>query len=444
MKRIKSLANSEQVSNFLLGGLFLFPVLPFNFVSILIILLVIAICIEKLISKNYNFNANYKSLRYSSIFYVVLIFTLTYSENIEEGLSHVQKAIPFFVFPIIFLCKKNLSNLNIRNFLLTFIFANFIFIVLLYRYFLMNFFLECYSEMSLLPAYVRIQYLYKLPFYKLLWCSGGGEEANIFIHKVYNSMHFLLCIIAIYWVMDKFRINKTTKIVLYFLSLIFSLMIINMVSLVNLFLLLATFFIFLIFIVNKKYRVKKIIFTLLVVVFGLFIVKLWDFNFINKETKWLSNEIAKNSNEEFNSSLSAESRIYINSCTFQIIKSNPIFGVGIGDNQKEQNNCYQSKSKNSEVYINFYIDKLNAHNQYLTYFSGGGVILLVAFLFMIFYHIKEAVLRKNYFYLWFIAIVTINLMFESMFARMYGVLLFCLLQELLMNKVFNTVDSYGD
>jgi O-antigen ligase len=444
MKGIKSIANSEKVSNFLLGGLFLYPVLPFNFVSILIILLVFAICIEKIISNNYNFNTSYKSLRYSSIFYAVLIFTLTYSENIEEGLSHVQKATPFFVFPIIFLCKKNLSNINIRNFLLTFIFANFFFIVLLYRYFLVNFFLECYSEMSLLPAYVKLQYLYKLPFYKLLWCSQGVEEANFFIHKVYNSMHFLLGIIAIYFVIRKFKPNKAIKVVLNVIVLIFSLMIINMVSLVNLFLLFVTFFIFLIFIINRKYRVKKLVVVIFALVLGLFIVKLLNLDFINKETKWLSNEIAKDSNEENNSSLSTEARIYINSCSFQIIKSNPVFGVGIGDIQDEQNNCYQFKSKNIGVYRNFYLDKLNAHNQYLTYFSAGGILLLIAFLLMIFNNIKEAILNENYFYIWFIAVVAINLIFESMFVRMYGVLFFCLFQELLLNKVFNTGGRYGD
>lgn len=420
------------MSNFLLGCIFLFPILPFNIVSILIILLIISVIFEKVLSKTFLLNKNVKELRYSSIFFFVLIITLTYSENFSEGLKYIQKALPFLIIPLVFYFKKNLSRNTTRNFLYIFISANFLFILLLYKYFFSTFFIACYSEMSLLPIHIKLEHLFKFPFYKLLWCSERTIEASFFVHKVYNSMHLLFSIVSTYFILKNYKVSIVIKFILIVLSLIFALMIINMVSLVNLFLF-SVFIFFILLIEIRKLKVFwKIVASVLILFFGIFVISLFSLDFVNREINWsLNNTIDNSIAAEPNSSI--DGRILINSCTIQVIGNNPILGVGIGDVQKEQNNCYLDKAVIKSEYEEFYERKLNAHNQYLTYYSAGGVILFIAFLFMLFNNIKQTVLAKNYFYLWLLFIVCVNLLFESMFMRMYGILFFCLFQGLLKN-----------
>ncbi|MBA7585454.1 hypothetical protein ES708_27436 [subsurface metagenome] len=119
-----------------------------------------------------------------------------------------------------------------------------------------------------------------------------------------------------------------------------------------------------------------------------------------------------------------------------IIKRNFFLGVGQGDIKMELHN--QAKKKG---YLQIVEKNLNVHNQFLETFVGlgiGGVILLIMLLFG-----PVIKLKGKYFelFFYFIIIVTVNLVFESMFNRLAGVFFFAFfycLFILFMNHVPNT------
>ncbi|GAG69370.1 unnamed protein product, partial [marine sediment metagenome] len=117
----------------------------------------------------------------------------------------------------------------------------------------------------------------------------------------------------------------------------------------------------------------------------------------------------------------------------QIIKRNFIFGVGQGDIKMELHNQAKKKGYSQIVEKN-----LNIHNQFLETFVGlgiGGFILLVLMLFGPILRLSGKFLEL---FIYFIIIVTVNLVFESMFNRLAGVFFFAFfycLFVLFMNHV---------
>lgn len=434
MNQIKKIIKQEYISNALLALIFLYPFLPFNFVSILIISLTLAAFFETYINKTFNVFLILKKIKYSVFFVTALSITLLYTEDMNSGINNVLKVLPFVLLPIIFSLKRKINQHTIKNYLLIFITSNFIFIILIFIYFLNNFFFGCYYEMSLLPFYIKLKYLFKFPFYNLMWCSEKVNVAGFFVHKVYNSMHLLFCIVSIYFLLKTFKFNKFIKIVLVLFLLIFTSSLISMASLVNMFLLLLITIIVLWYELKKIRHVGKPLFFILFILIFVLMSKLLNFQFLSKETKWMYNIEQKK--EAINNFTDVEPRFYINSCTIEIIKNNFLFGVGIGDFTKQQLSCYKSRIIKNSIYKDIYKEELNPHNQYLTYFSAGGLFLMVSFLAVMFNGLKRALLQKHYYYLLFLLIISINLLFESMFIRMFGVLFFCLFNSLLQHKEF--------
>ena len=438
LHRIFNIAKLELGSNLILGLLFLFPILPFNFVSILTIALVLITIFEKIIIKDYAIINDKKHLIFSGIFYVFLISTLLYTKNLKEGLDESLNILPIFLFPLIFCLKRKTPKIKI--YILVFILSNLLFTLYIYNYFLTNFFLGCHYEMSLLPNYVKIQYIYDTPFYELLWCSRKIIEPGFFVHKVYNSMYLLFCNFSIIYLLKQYQFNKWFKLILIIVFILFSLMIINMISLVNLFLFLIVLPLLLFTMVKKS--TKKYLSIILITFF--ISGSVYVFNnesslfFITKEIKWISDKLIKKNIDTENTSIeNIDLRYYISLCGTNIIKDNFIFGVGIGDTQDVQNNCYYTKSQNTIIYTTLFKEKLNSHNQYLTYFIAGGIFLFIAFLMMIFYNFKQELLNKNYIYIFFLILIISNFAFESMLDRMFGVMFFCLFNSLLRLQHIN-------
>jgi O-antigen ligase len=164
-------------------------------------------------------------------------------------------------------------------------------------------------------------------------------------------------------------------------------------------------------------------------------------DFIAKEFQEIgifSNEVASSERGDV---LSFDSRYYINSCAYDIIKENPIIGVGVGDNQTSLNTCYLEKSSKLDIYKTIFKDNLNAHNQYSSYLISGGVVLLLLFISTLVYNARNAYHSNNYLYLFFIIIIAVNFMFENMMSRMYGVVFFSLIINMFGAKEINSNDK---
>ncbi len=112
-----------------------------------------------------------------------------------------------------------------------------------------------------------------------------------------------------------------------------------------------------------------------------------------------------------------------------IIKSNPVFGVGLGDEQNEMNKIYKENN-----YSNAYEKQLNCHNQFLQTWLSTGIIGLLILLYSLVSPLISSELWEKSYYLSFVLIVVVMFLFESMFERVWGVAFFSIFYSLLTTE----------
>lgn len=113
---------------------------------------------------------------------------------------------------------------------------------------------------------------------------------------------------------------------------------------------------------------------------------------------------------------STADRIEIWKVSFDIIRANPLIGVGTGDVKDVLIEKYQEKNiKHALEY------KLNAHNQYLQTFMTLGFPGFLTLLLMLFLPSVAALRRKQLLYFAFLLLFAINISVESMFETQAGV-----------------------
>jgi O-antigen ligase len=374
----------------------------------------------------------------NSGFYVLLIFTLCYSSNLSQGFREIEKGIPFLLFPIIFFYFFSKITEQKKKILLNaFVFATAIFIVYIYGFFIYKLYpLEKYnlSEQSLISKIILIL---KTPFNELLFHGiYNGVEPKVFFHNAYASMNILF---SVFILIDKFF--KKKKIINLILILGFSYVIVHYFSMANLiaFVLLTPIFFF----IHLKKRKGKIIFFI-----SISILSIVGLNFLEKNNKAQGGDVSiflnireaiiffkdplyHGQNGEFNYRKN-NLRTYILFCHLESIKDKPIIGQGIGDVFDSVKECYKSVgfSKASE-------DKVNSHNYYVFLWAAGGVFTLLLFGVLFVFNGLKAIKEKHKLHLFFLLLVSINLLSENMFVRVHGILFFAI-----FNTMFCTLYDY--
>ena len=118
-------------------------------------------------------------------------------------------------------------------------------------------------------------------------------------------------------------------------------------------------------------------------------------------------------------------RLAIAECSWQILRRNLIFGVGVGDVYDELDKVYR------EVDYKFgYLDQQNPHNEFLSqWLSTGlvGVSLMVLILTLLF---LRAFKFSQYDFLILLILFTVTFLVESALERQKGIVLFSLLTNL--------------
>ena len=109
-----------------------------------------------------------------------------------------------------------------------------------------------------------------------------------------------------------------------------------------------------------------------------------------------------------------------------IIKKNPILGVGTGDISNAFNDYYEeTASKLNEE------NRLRSHNQYLAITVAFGIIGLLWYLFSLLYPLSEKK-NRNYLYIIFLAIMLLSMLTEDTLETQIGVTLFAFFNSFLV------------
>jgi O-antigen ligase len=122
-------------------------------------------------------------------------------------------------------------------------------------------------------------------------------------------------------------------------------------------------------------------------------------------------------------------RVAIWKCAWDVVKLNPVWGVGTGDVQDNLQESYRINKFDFAYLYNSY----NAHNQFLETMLALGVIGLLLLLCSFILPLQWAFKNQNGLYLIFIIFIAANCLTESLFERQKGIVFYAFFNALFLN-----------
>jgi len=411
-----------------------YPLMPFAVLSISIILFAVTSIAFQI--KGINFFLNKTKVQLFLIqtgFFVFMLFSILYSSDKTEGLKELQRGLPLVILPLCFLFfTKKVSASKLKIVLLTFVVAKLLYVIYIYNYFIYRIGISKQFDVSDMSYVEKLIFTLKLPFRRVINNSVHviTNPPKIFFHKTYLSMSllFAICIIAYYFILKNKKLNKKS-VLGGLLILLFSLVLFQWFSIINLALYFLLGFIFLISLVGN---VKQV----LLISFSLIILSFITYNIPVVKQAINTNKRITNNIEETLSFIKSPfskkdknnrkgSRAAVNECSIDLMQKALVFGYGIGTPKALLNQCY--KDKNFELGMLY---KLNSHNYYFHIILSTGLIGLILFVFLLYNNFKIAINQSSLLYISFLLIVIMNLITENIIFRAHGIVFFALFNSL--------------
>lgn len=426
----------------LLCVLFTFPILPNAIQSITIVLIIVS----AILLNGKDLKSNIKKIGYDPIIYlclwiVLIIFSVSYTDNPDKGLKLILRLINFIIFPLLIIyILPRIPKKQQTTLFSFFILSNFFIVIFLYVQLVKGIDALGYIDESgkrirgLLDLNILEQFkvVSKLPLHVSRYYINENNISGVFIHKAYLSMGFVWSIILI---IDNVFFKKTPrwlKGVGLFLILVFVFSVMYLTSIPNLICLIMVP-VFIIWKINSK-KIRTALFLLFFIAPSILLIlpsvqnKLYDnvrFKQDFQEAKTMLVNIFTHKPDR-NTNIRAQ----VWSCALNEFAKKPIFGHGIGS----ENDVIKKCSNN----------ELNAHNYFFSILVTGGIILFFAFMIFLRHSFKIALITKNKLYIVFLIIVCINLLSESMFIRIHGILFCSIFGSLLYREsLFLKLDKKG-
>ena len=329
-------------------------------------------------------------------FYLIHIISSFYSSNTTEALFDLEVKFSFLLLPIIFGLQKNTSNKEFINILRIYVHATSL------------------SMFGLLAINIG------------RYIDGGrflfyNDYSNM-LHPSYLSMYLIFNILIIVFLF----IKKQEKPIFLLVS--------GVISFVTLFIAESkagqlTALLMVIYIgfqlIPSKFRKLAIISSLApIMVFGYIAKDTKRFSFFVKAIEHYSQ--IKEHPEKIIESTAL--RILAWSASVDVIKRNPIIGVGNGDIKDELSKVYAKRNYKKPLEMH-----MNSHNQYLETAVGQGLIglifLLIMFIAPLFIVHQNPLLVQG-----FILLAVLSVLVESMFNTQAGVIFIAFFYSLLFSR----------
>jgi hypothetical protein len=397
-----------------IAAILIMVVLPihYRFLPPLMILLCLAWIYE-------NFNEFRKIFRYDSkyrllviaflLFYLWQVISILYTSNIYMGWSNIYGRLSLVIFPIILFKPGERIRSNGLNLMRIFSISTAAYVVSCFGYALyrsLDFYNGGLSFNPHPPEAYWINFFY-------------GTDLAYSIHPSYLAMYVLISVFISFesWY-DKslkkwFRIAWLVLGILLFISVYF----ISSRAAIMAAIIMLSFYA-----INKIIHRKKsrIIWMSIIVILIISLPLIRNNDRVNLLLQGFSKEHGFELRRQ-------DERIIVWKSAIEIIKKNPLFGVGIGDVRTELVKEYRRRGEDQ-----LEKERLNAHNQFLeVLLEGGSVgfsILLLIFGSLIYLAIND----KNLLLGLFIIMIIIFFMFETVLYRLAGVSFFPLFSFLLL------------
>ena len=396
----------EEATLIAVGALLAFPVLPVlpnsYVIGIITGFLLLGIFIKPIQRKMYRFQWPWLL---SSI-YIVLVLSLLYTQDFQEGIYALEKRAALVIFPLIFFLRRGKMNQRTVH-----IYEN-IFIAIIFLFFTwvnIKIVLDIQNyirEESLVNSW---QGALQNDLFSFFYRTRFEKISNI--HPTYAGIFALfsagiLCVRMI----DGFyssRKAKTVVIFLIFIQLGFGFFIAAKGPLLAF----VVAFVTVAFVRLKRSRFFLIAGSLLI----LFITSV----LLIPPLKDRAKELLVINKEDVVSSVSIRKVIYKTS--WSLAKDEGLFGVGVGDVQNHLDKRYQ-KYDIEEIRE----DSLNTHNEYMNMLLSAGLLGVFTMILTLGLPLFESIKKKEANFIFFLSFMMIVFLFENILSRQKGVLFFAL------------------
>ncbi len=390
--------NKENVSGILLLIYFFFlPLLPV--VSIVsFILLTVYFFFTGSFKISLTRIKNDRGLKIFILYFLLHVFGMFYSSNIHYGFLDLQTKLTFLLFPLVLsgmLFNESLFK-KIKNYFIIICSITFIILLItsLYQY--------IQSSDSGSFFYIKLSHGY---------------------HPTYLSIYFCLALLFVLEKIFKYP-SEYPLLILIFLSLFLFTGILFLSARTSTIVTIFCIVFFPIFILGKKLFTNRNWF-----LHGLIVListsMFFGFLHLNNRFNQVEEAIVASESSIPADTITQEApnstniRFHLWENAVQLIGRNPLFGVGTGDIKEELVSIYTEN--NYEYGIK---ERISPHNQFLH--TGvilgitGMVLLAIYFFYPLYFSFKE----KDWLYFFFLIIILLNAMTESILERQAGILFF--------------------
>ncbi len=392
----------KKINYFLLFSIAIaFPLIPALVPAFIYLLFIIRLIDYKTIQnpfKSFNLSALF------ILFYILHLLGMLYSNNLKFGFSDLEIKSSFFLLPFCF-SNRSITALDFKLLFSWFLFACFFAVIILLGHSFYMFQFEIDHPLYYYPNNLRIFRFF-------------SSEYSIFLHPSYFALY--LCV-GLCYLLEQIFIKYAWK-QLFFLPIIITGIFLcdSLMGKIAFYVIFALFLFRLVYPYIKKY-LFKFIFLVIGISLGVFVLKYSSFQ---ARLQAYYSSIDKTTVE------SSDSRVLIWVESLKLIQQNPLLGVGTGDVKDVLLVEYQKKGLTGAL-----SKKLNPHNQYFQTTIALGIIGLFILLWILFYQFYLAYKSKNWLWINFLIIFSLNMLVESMLERQAGITFFVLFSLLFVNSM---------
>jgi O-antigen ligase len=346
------------------------------------------------------------------LYFLWFVAGLFYTNDLHNGSVLVFRRLSFIVFPFVLFFPGDMIKRRIKLLLK-------VFSVSTLSYIVFSFILALIRSVYITNGSITFnphppEHDYTNYFF--------GTDFSFSQHPSYLAMYVMFSIIISLESFFDLKIKHSLRI-LWLLSVI--VLVVSLYFLSSRAGILSAFILIPLYLIIHFKRIKKWWFSLII---ASITVGLLVFSFLNNER--LKYYLPTESTATVIDKIMLDNRVPIWKSTLKVIKHNLLLGVGAGDASYVLKNEY-ARDGYSEMYYN----NLNAHNQYLEVLLGMGLIGFLIFISMLSLMIYNAISKRNLVYGFFIVIILIFFLFESILNRIAGITFFSVFAFLLMNLV---------
>lgn len=344
------------------------------------------------------------------LYFLWFVAGLFYTNDIDNGTLLVFRRLSFIIFPFVLVFPGEMIKSRLRLLLKIFSISTLSYIIIS---FVLAFVRSVYVSNGTItfnphpPEYDYANYFF-------------GTDFSFSQHPSYLAMYVMFSIVISIESVFDLKIRRSIRI-FWLISGI--LLLVSLYFLSSRAGILSAFIIIPLFLIIQFKRAKKWWASLIIASITVIVLV---FSFLNNER--LKYYLPSESTTSVIDKIMLDNRVPIWKSTLRVIKHNLFLGVGAGDASYVLKNEY-ARDGYSEMYYN----NLNAHNQYLEVLLGMGLIGFLIFISMLSLMIYNAISRRNLLYGFFIMIMLIFFLFESVLNRIAGITFFSVFAFLLLN-----------